>query len=195
MFGWPDRNSLTKKEKIQHTERTEPRAWENTQESRIKQKQHKRAARITAAPSRTVWASHFCMWCSHACTSDHTEFSNDYLREIRPNGSQTTVNDWVWAYVYVHAQCVCVCWWGCGKQSSVESSESVDGICQHSQSLTRRQRNLPSETWLLGVSSTGIPGNSSQLRLLSDPKTPCHSAKWFCFSWARYTVHQRWINH
>lgn len=49
--------------------------------------------------------------------------------------------------------------------------ESADGICQRGQPLTGRQRNLPSETWLLCVSSTGIPGNSSRLRLLSDPAT------------------------
>lgn len=169
--------------------RAKPRVWENTQACQVKQKQHKQAC-ITAAPSHTFELSTFicdAQMLSHAMLwyMLHADFPNDYPCEIRPNGSQRTVKDWVWAYVCTCT--VCACWWGCGKRSSVESSvESADAICQQSQSLTGRQRNLPSETWLLRVSSTGIPGNSSQLRLLSDPKTPCHSAKLFC-STARYT--------
>ncbi len=39
----------------------------------------------------------------------YTEFSNDYLCEIRRNDSQTTVSDWGRVYVCPCSVCVCVC--------------------------------------------------------------------------------------
>lgn len=41
MFGWPDRNSLIRKEKTQHTERAEPSVWGNTQGCQVRRKQYK----------------------------------------------------------------------------------------------------------------------------------------------------------
>lgn len=150
-FGWPDRNPLIRKKR--HSTLT--RVWGNTPKGQIKQKQHKQSAHATESPMLTS--------CEFAQSLFyHTNvFPNDALCEIRINGSHRVEND--------REACVCVlggkavCWWHLSAQP-VTDRES------------EKFAQWDMAPWCL---LRWIPGDSSQLRLLSEPKTPSN----FFFFW------------
>jgi len=103
MFGWPDRNPLIRRRKMQHAERPEPWVWENTRAVSDLAKttltsSSRRAQHLETRRAVVLVRVHSMM----ALLTRHRFFpSNDYVRD--KSKWQSEDGEWL------NAQCVCVC--------------------------------------------------------------------------------------